>query len=71
MDKGFNLRVEEFRRGLVDIINGSGMPVTVARMVLSELLSETLRLEQAQVERERQRLRAEEKLAEDAEEAEA
>lgn len=71
MDKGFNLRVEEFRQGLIDTINGSGMPVTVARMVLSELLSETIRLEQAQVERERQLLRAEEQLAKDAEEADA
>ena len=35
--KGINLQISEFRRNLMQVVNDSGMPVEIAKMVLREL----------------------------------
>jgi hypothetical protein len=40
MEKGINLRIDEFKKDLAKIINESNMPFYVTKMVLSEMLNE-------------------------------
>ena len=35
--KGINLQISEFRRSLMQVVNDSGMPVEITKMVLREL----------------------------------
>lgn len=44
MEKGFDLRIAEFKKDLGITINNANMPISVTKMVLGELLNEVMML---------------------------
>lgn len=40
MEKGFDLRISEFKKDLGTTINNANMPISVIKMVLNEVLGE-------------------------------
>lgn len=58
MDKPFSIRLEDFRKDVISTIEDSGIPPSVVRMVLSEVLKLVSDLERRQLAEDRERYEA-------------
>lgn len=58
MDKPFSIRLEDFRKDIISTIEESGIPPSVVRMVLSEVLKLVSDLERRQLAEDRERYEA-------------
>ncbi len=58
MDKPFSIRLEDFRKDVISTIEESGIPPSVVRMVLSEVLKLVSDLERRQLAEDRERYEA-------------
>lgn len=54
MAKGTNLAVVDLKKGIVDVVNASNMPISVVSLVLQSLLAEVKASEELVLEQERQ-----------------
>lgn len=46
MEKGINLTILEFKKGIINNVNAAGLPISVVSLVLSNILDEVNRQEQ-------------------------
>lgn len=58
MDKPFSIRLEDFKKDIISTIEDSGIPPSVVRMVLSEVLKLVSDLERRQLAEDRERYEA-------------
>lgn len=58
MDKPFSIRLEDFRKDIISTIEDSGIPPSVVRMVLSEVLKLVSDLERRQLAEDREKYEA-------------
>lgn len=58
MDKPFSIRLEDFRKDVISTIEESGIPPSVVRMVLSEVLKLVSDLERRQLAEDREKYEA-------------
>ncbi len=52
VNKGPNFATAEFKKGVVELVNASGLPCCITRMVLAELADEIKAIEQNQIQQE-------------------
>lgn len=52
MEKSVNIRVEDFKREAVDLINKAGLPVSIVYMIMKELYTEVAQQYEETLQRE-------------------
>lgn len=58
MDKPFSIRLDDFRKDIIGTIEESGIPPSVVRMVLADVLKLVSDLERRQLAEDRERYEA-------------